>query len=107
MRHRDGDLAVSLHASLNNVAVTRAWVLALIVALTACATHLPTGVVKYRYQAIAIAQRECAKSSKSYTGAWQAQLTGESWFVWKGKHAWMHVTIDARDGSTDGCVIVG
>ena len=90
----------------SSVAMRRASFLVLIAAATACATALPSGVVKYRDQAITIAERECAKTSNAYKGDWQAQLTGESWFVWRGKHAWMHVTIDARDGSTDGCVIV-
>ena len=92
--------------SLTKVAVARVSLLTLIAMLGACATSFPTGLVRDRDQAVAIAERECASHANSYKGDWQAQLTGNSWFVWQGKHAWIHVTIDARDGSTDGCVIV-
>ena len=109
MRNRpdtlDDDVTDAVHTSFHVVAVRHASALALVATLTACATF-PGGVVTDRAQAIAIAERKCGRIPGYGNEPWHAELTGETWFVWRGPHAGLNITIDARDGRTDGCVAV-
>ena len=70
-----------------------------------CSIGYPSGVVKNSEQAIAIADHECGDYSvKYYPGRWHTELTGENWLVWK--KGGMQISIDAKTGRTEGCIVV-
>lgn len=88
------------------VAVLLVAVLCVAGALTGCAHNYPGGVVATEAQAIAIAEHECHSSRQYYSGPWHVRLQGEEWFLYLTPTGGMQITINARTGATDGCVVV-
>jgi hypothetical protein len=77
--------------------------IACLLGLAACAETYPDGVVKTRDQAIAIAKRVCDVTGND---PWNVRLTDDTWLVVLGGRGGLQVSIDARNGSTDGCVVI-
>lgn len=68
-----------------------------------CAATFPAGVVKNAEQAEAIAAVQCASEVGRRPPRWRARLTGHIWFVWQDE---VQITVDARNGATEGCKVI-
>ena len=66
-----------------------------------------SGLVKTPEDAIAIAKKECASALQDHPGEWRARLDRDMWFAWLTPNAAVQISVDARNGKTTGCVVMG
>lgn len=67
----------------------------------------PNGLVKTPEDAITIAKKECGPKLQNQTGEWRARLDRDMWFAWLTPNAAVQISVDARNGKTTGCVVMG